>query len=429
MMNRYLFLFLLISAFAIKNGIAINLPEVIENTIYSDNIKTVEMYRLGWKLSNPIINLNSEEQLNFSFDDLNNEPVQYYYTIIHCDRNWRKSKLSQQEYLSSFTDFQLTDYEHSSNTNIRYINYLLTLPNNDVPIVLSGNYVLVIFDKNEPDEPLITWRFYVVEPQLGIKARIRRATHDLAKSENQEVDFVINHSNFPIQNPHSDLKVVVSQNNRTDNAITDLKPLFISNGILEYDYNVENIFKGENEFRAFEIRNVKYAGEGVESISLHPPFYHATLLPHFPRLQNQYNYYKEMNGNFFIEAFGRNYPDIEADYMFVHFNLQVKQPLLGGGIYVYGKLSNWQCTKQYEMKYNFERQQYELTLLLKQGYYNFTYAYKDHQSTEIKSYNLEGSHYQTENDYYIYVYHGRLTDRYDRLVGYQQFNSLSNRSY
>lgn len=428
-MKQFTTLLIFLTALTFQLANAVNLPKVIENTIFSDHLKTVELYRTGWKLSNPIINLNSDEQLTFSFDDLNGEPRPYYYTIYHCDRDWKISRIAQEEYLNSFIDFPLTDYEYSVNTNIRYINYLLTLPNNDVPILLSGNYALVVFDNDFRDEPLITWRFYVAEPIVTVKARIRRATHDVLHGENQEVDFIVEHGNFNIQNPHTDIKVVVSQNFRSDNAISDLKPLYIKNGILEYDYNLENTFKGENEFRAFEIRNIMHTGEGVESISLHPPLYHATLLPDYPRLQKQYNYYKEMNGNYFIELANRNNPEIEADYLFVHFTLQVKQPLLGGGIYVFGKLSNWQCTKPFEMKYSMERQQYELTMLLKQGYYNYTYAYKDYQSNEVKCFNLEGSHHETENDYYIFVYHGRMNDRYDRLIGYQRFNSLLDRSY
>ena len=341
-------------------------------SFYDENIKTVEMYRDGWKLSNPIITLNSDQQLVFSFDDINIERKDYYYTIYHCDRDWEISDLAQQEYLSSFIDFPITDYEFSINTNIQYLNYLVKIPNEDVPIVLSGNYAIVVFDRDNQDQPIITWRFYVVESKVRINAKIRRATFDPTNGENQEIDFIINHESFPINDPVSDIKVVINQNNRTDNSLTNLKPLFIRNGILEYDYNMENVFKGENEFRFFEMRNIKYLGEGVEKINFHEPLYHITLLTHYARAQKQYNYYKEMNGNYFIEAFNKDYPEIEADYMFVHFTLPMAQPLLGGGIYVFGKLSNWQCSKQNEMKYNMERNQYELSLLLKQGYYNFT---------------------------------------------------------
>lgn len=409
--------------------LAVNLPTIIENEIYDSNIKTVEMFRDGWKLSNPIINLNTDEQLVFSFDDINFEKREYYYTIYHCDRDWKISKLAQEEYLKSFVDYAITDYAFSINTNIQYLNYMLKIPNDDIPIIISGNYALVVFDKDNPEKPIITWRFYVVESKISINAKIRRATFDPRNGENQEIDFVINHGSFPINDPISDIKVVISQNNRGDNAITNLKPLFISNGILEYDYNMENTFKGENEFRSFEIRNIKYPGEGVEDIRFIKPLYHVTLETSYGRVQKPYNYYKEMNGNYYIEAFNKDYPEVEADYMFVHFTLPLAQPLLGGGIYVFGKLSNWQCSKFNEMKYNMELNQYEGTLLLKQGYYNFTYAYKDYSSNEVKCYNIEGSHYETENDYQIYVYYGMYTDRYDRLIGYQKFNSLSNRSY
>ncbi len=408
---------------------AVDLPRVIENRVYSENIHTVEMYRAGWKLSNPILTLNADEQLLFSFDDLNVEKTDYYYTIYHCNRNWELSSMSQHEYLGAFVDFPLDDYAYSQNTNIHYINYMLALPNNDVPLTLSGNYVLLVYDRQQPDAPVITWRFYVLEPQVKINARITRPVGDGMRGENQQIDFVIDHGSFSINDAYSDVKVVVTQNNRTDNAITDLKPVYVSPGKLEYEHATGNIFKGENEFRAFEIRNIRYNGEGVESLRYIAPLYHATLLRHIPRVQQQYNYYEEMNGNFFIEAFNKREPEIEADYMMVHFTLDITQPLLGGDIYVFGKLSDWQCNSQNRMSYNLDARQYEHSMLLKQGYYNFIYAYKDEISGEIKSYNLEGSHFQTENDYSIYMYYGRLNDRYDRLVGYQRFNSHRNRSF
>ncbi|MFA9391671.1 MAG: DUF5103 domain-containing protein [Prolixibacteraceae bacterium] len=406
-----------------------NLPRVLENTVYADNLKTVEMYRDGWKLSNPILTLNNEEQLIFSFDDLDNEQKDYYYTIYHCDRNWRISKIPQQDYLDSFLDFPITDAEYSVNTKVRYINYVLRIPNEDVPLKLSGNYALVVFDRDQPDQPLITWRFYVVEPKVSINARIRRASYDPVNGENQEIDFIIDYGNYPIQDPSADLKVVLTQNNRSDNAITDLKPLYISSGRLEYDYSQENVFKGVNEFRSFEIRGIKYPGEGVAEIGFYDPVYHATLLTDQIRTQKKYASTKDLNGNFYIEAYNQTVPEIEADYLFVHFTLALNQPFLGGGVYVFGSLSNWQCNPQNQMKWNFEKHQYELIMLLKQGYYNFMYAYKNDNESVAKCENLEGSHNETENDYQIYVYHGKITDRYDRLIGCQKFNSLTNRTF
>lgn len=429
MYQKKIILFLGIYLALSVSAIAMDLPRVINNAVYSENIHTVEMYRAGWKLSNPIMTLNSDEALVFSFDDLAPERTNYYYTIFHCDKNWRLSSISQHEYLGAFVEFPITDYAYAQNTNIHYVNYMLTLPNEDIPLNISGNYVLVVFDEDNPYEPLITWRFYVMESIAKINARISRPAGDGVRGENQQIDFVIDHGSFHINDAYSDIKVLITQNNRTDNAIADLKPVFVRDGVLEYEHVTGNVFKGENEFRAFETRNFRYAGEGVESVRYLAPLYHATLQRHIPRVQQQYNFYEEMNGNFFIEAFNKREPDIEADYMTVHFTLDIKQPLLGGDVYVFGKLSNWQCTPFNRMSYNLEARRYEHSMLLKQGYYNFIYAYKDEISGEIKSYNLEGSHFQTENDYYIYVYYGRINDKYDRLIGYQRFNSHRNRNY
>jgi hypothetical protein len=418
--------FLLISTCTMVN--AVELPKVLENTINAETIKTVEFYREGWRLSNPIIDLNSDQTLVFSFDDLTSERTDYRYTLFHCDRNWKISRMAQHEYLDAYTDFPLTDFAFSRNTKFQYINYMVRLPNEDVQFKFSGNYALVVFDPEQPDTPLIIWRFYVVEQKVTIAARIHQATFDPANGEGQEVDFTIDKGSFPIQDPFSDLKVVITQNNRTDNAIDNLKPMFINGNVLEYDYNQENTFNGENEFRFFELRSLKYNGERVEELSFRPPYYHITLLPDRLRTQERYNYYQEMNGNFFIEAYNVDIPDYQADYMFVHFRLTTGMPMLGGGIYVLGKLTNWQFKPENEMKYNFDTKQYEISLLLKQGYYNFAYAFKADKEKKAKMYNLEGSHYETENEYQFYVYYGRITDRYDRLIGYNKFNSQLNRS-
>lgn len=418
-----LFLFVRLSCYSV------NLPEVIENDIYSDNIKTVQLFRKGWDLSNPVIVLKSDQVLSFSFDDLSTDVKDYYYTLYHCDRNWRISNMSQQEYLDSFTEYPLDDFDFSVVPMVRYVNYQLELPNSNISFKYSGNYALVVYDKNSPDDPMIIRRFYVVEPLVNIDARIKNATFDPVDGENQEVDFIVDHSNFPIQNPRNEIKVVVTQNGRSDNAIANLKPMFSDDKWLEYDYNEGNSFNGENEFRSFEFRNYKFPGVGVNSITYHQPLYHVTLKTDKLRVQDRYMFDNDLNGRFHIELHNSNMPDVEADYMFVHFTLPLENVLLGGGVYVFGELSNWQCTKLNEMKWSMERHQYELTMLLKQGYYNYTYAWKDLTDNKIKTNAFEGSHHETENDYQIFVYYGKTADRYDRLIGYQKFNSLENRAF
>jgi len=429
-MNQKRISILLFSIFWGLYCFSINLPEVFSNSIFTDNIRTVQFWGDDGSLTNPVITLKSDQILNFSFDDLSTEVRNYYYTIYHCNRDWKLSKISQQEYLESFIDFPLNDHEFSKNTKVRYVNYNLKLPNSDVPIKYSGNYVLVVFNKDDPEEPLITWRFFVVEQLVNIEARIKQSTLDPSRSgENQEIDFLIRHENFQIKNPHTDLKVVISQNNRFDNILDGLDPTFANDQVFTYDYDSENIFTGDNEYRSFEIRGINFPGKGVANISYHPPLYHITLEPDILRVQDRYFYDRELNGQYRIEAYKSDYPEVEADYIFVHFTLKMDQVLSGVGVYVFGGLSNWECSKLNEMKWNMDEKQYELALLLKQGYYNYCYAWKDFSNNKIKLNALEGSHFETENDYFIYVYYGRLSDRFDKLIGCQKFNSLKNRAF
>jgi hypothetical protein len=412
-----------------SNAKAIDLPEKITDHTFVDNIRTVNIYKDGWPLSNPIIVLNSTQKIVLTFDDLSNRNHNYYYTIYHCTHDWKISSIPQQEYLPVFTEYPIIDRAYSVNTKIGYINYMLKLPNEDVSIIYSGNYALVVFDIDEPSKPVLIRRFFVVEDKVNIDARIRPATFDNPEGQGQKVDVKIDYSSFPTKDPYHDMYLVITQNNRSDNAITGLRPVFASNGILDYNYNSENVFIGENEFRYFEIRDIKHPGEGVTNIGFEEPCYYAELEPHHIRTQERYRYYREMNGRYMIEANNASEPEIQAEYMLVYLTLPMDHMLLGGGVYVFGAFNNWECNHLNEMKWNPQKSQYEGSLLLKQGFYNFLYAYMDDKTKKIKCYNLEGSFSETENDYQVYLYYTRISERYDRLIGYKVFNSNTNRAF
>ncbi|NOY95904.1 MAG: DUF5103 domain-containing protein [Chlorobi bacterium] len=395
-----------------------------ENAVFKEDIKSVQLYREGSVLSNPVINLNEDAVLLLKFDDLSGEAKDYYYTIIHCDADWNESFLTQDEYIEGFPDNPVDDYAMSFNTTFKYVNYQLVIPNENVRFTLSGNYVLLVYEDNDKENVVLTKRFYVVEPMVRVEGRVRRATLDAFRGENHEIDFSIFHENFRIDNPRENVKVVITQNNRWDNSIRDLKPLFIKDNELEYDYNRENIFRAGNEFRYFDIRTRRMNGEGVMRVDFLRPYYHVTLHPDEVRANKKYFFYEEMNGKYVIESqeLVDDY-DLECDYVFVHFSLPLESILIGGTVNVFGGLTDWNANKSNEMTWNFEKCTYELTLLLKQGYYNYEYVYVETGSAVANDTNIEGSFWETEDDYQIYVYYKGTAGRYDRLIGYKQLNS------
>jgi hypothetical protein len=427
-------LILIIIATALLNGIH-NFPQneeenyYYEDAVYNENIKTVMMHREGFELSNPVWEMGEEIPLVFKFDDLSGEVKDYYYTIIHCDADWNESYIPQTDYIDGFVKNPLDDYARSFNTSFEYINYRLFLPNENIDFKISGNYALVVYEGYNKDNIILSKRFHVVEPVIDVEGTVRRATLDAFKGENQEVDFTIYHENLNIENPREEVKVVIMQNNRWDNAIRDLKPLFIRDRSLIYDYNRENVFTAGNEFRYFDNRTNRVNGENVLSTEFHRPYFHKTLMPDDVRSNRKYFSYEEMNGKYVIESQDREVQDYdtECDYTFVHFTLELESILLGGSVNVFGALNNWNANKTNEMTWNYDTSAYENTLLLKQGYYNYIYVYVPKGSNVADHKNIEGSYWETENDYQIFVYYREMASRYDRLIGYRQLNSVTNR--
>ncbi len=395
-----------------------------QNAVYSESIKTVQFFRVGSELSNPEYILGSDAKLVFKFDDLAEAVKNYSYTIIHCDADWNESYMQQSAYLEGQLDIMISDYAMSNNTTMKFVNYQLQIPNDECSPKLSGNYALLVFQDNNRDNLILIQRFYVVEPLVRIDALVKKATFDPFNGSNQEIDFKIFMDKVRIQNPRDELKVVLMQNRRWDNAVRNLKPSNIQDNFLDYDYNKENVFPGGNEFRFFDIRTSRHSGENVSTIEFFRPFFHATLLPDAVRSNKPYIGYKEMNGNFFIESQDRVTDfDTECDYEFVHFFLPMQSQLLGGSVNVFGALTGWNANKTNEMKWNFEHDGYELTLLLKQGYYNYEYVYVPNGSMKADAVNIEGSFFITENEYQIFAYYADKSVGYDRLVGFETINS------
>ena len=134
--------FLILSFSAIFNLLALDKADqyYYQNAVFRDEIKSVQLYREGNELSNPVFELGSDVRLLLKFDDLAEDVKNYSYTIIHCDASWNESYIQQSEYLSGFPDNPITDYAMSFNTTIKFVNYQLTIPNDDCSLKYSGNY-------------------------------------------------------------------------------------------------------------------------------------------------------------------------------------------------------------------------------------------------------------------------------------------------
>lgn len=390
------------------------------NKTFNPNIKTILCYKTEEELSLPIINLNSEEKLLVSFDDLDSDIKNYYFTIIHCDANWQKSELMESEYISGFTNEAIIDYEFSFNTIQKFTHYNFTFPTEQIRPILSGNYIFKVYE--EGGENIFYKRFMVLDTKLNIEANVRRATLAENRNTKHEIDFTLNHKNLVVSDPFSDIIVHVKQNNREDNAIKDLTPIFIKNNELVYDYEDDNTFWGNNEFRHFDIKSLRYHSEKIKSISFDSIHNHVYLFNDKKRPFDHYSIEPDINGKFLIKSQEGRESAIEADYAFVHFTLPLDN-VSYGEIFLLGGFSEWDLNNDFKMQYNHQKKQYETSIYLKQGYYNYLYALQDSTTKRIDVSFIEGTHYQTRNDYYIYVYFRGVGERHDSFIGFLKTSS------
>lgn len=402
-----------------------NQSQKYDNHIFTDRIKTVILHREGWELSWPIMELNSNQKLVFSFDYLGEDIQDYYYTFIHCNANWQPSNLFPSEYLEGFTDNRIEEYDYSFNTTIRYIHYELILPNEYFRFKLSGNYVLHVYRNNDPEDIVISQRFAVTESRVAITITPKRPSFTSFRDSGQEIDFSISYQGYPVRNPYQDIRVAICQNNRWDNAITGLKPSFLRNQVLIYDYAVENVFRGGSEYRYFDFKSLRYQSEYVKEIDFRNDYYHVALHPDPLRTSGSYFFHEDLNGRFYVDVQEQTNRNTDADYAWVYFTLPYLSPPDDGQVYVFGGLSNWEWNDRNRMRYNPESQSYELSMLLKQGFYNYEYIFVSDREGVADNSWFEGNHFETENDYVIYVYHHDDAFRYEKLIGVTVVNTLN----
>ena len=389
------------------------ISKIKKNTFY--DIRTILLYNSKNEMSLPIINLNSEEKLELRFDDLTKDISKFFVTIEHFDSNWKKSNLLKSEYVEGFIKDEIINYDYSFNTLREYIHYSYIFPSENLKPTISGNYKLKVFDSY--GDTVFSKKFMVLEKKINLNVNIKKATLSQDRKIKHEIDFIINHKNFDIVDPFSQLKVIIKQNNKDDNAITDLKPMYIRNSTLIYDFNEENTFLGNNEFRHFDIKSMRYYSERVKSIYSDSSKFKVTLYSDNKKPFNNYSIEPDLNGKFYIKSQEARNSSTEAEYVDVLFSLR-SEYISNGDLYIIGEMNDWKKNENFKLDYNFQKKQYEKEVFLKQGYYNYHYAINDTSLDYLDVASIEGTHYQTRNEYQIYVYFKDLNDRYEKLIGF-----------
>tara|TARA_Y100000991_G_scaffold214612_1_gene202792 strand:- start:1032 stop:2417 length:1386 start_codon:yes stop_codon:yes gene_type:complete len=394
-----------------------------ENAIYNNSIRSVQLHPLRFEMGNPLIRLSFRDSLLLSFDDLTSDPQNYSFSLVHCNADWTPSDLMESEYLEGFYEVPITDYQFSFNTIQNYIHYQTVIPSANLKPTLSGNYLLIVFPENQKDQPILSQRMMILNEKVSVKGSVKRATDLEQRNYQHEIDFSINHSGYDIDNPFVDITPIITQNSRWDNAIIGLQAVFVKDDEIVYDHEDKNLFDGGNEYRFFDIQSLRYLSERLANISFEADTHKVVLRTDEARRFKRYSgLVQDINGKRLIRVQEGSRNSIEADYALVRFTLPYEHEISHGDLYVFGQISNYGFPESHRMTYNTEKNYYEANIYLKQGYYNYEYVLKKHEGGNINRF-IEGTHYQTVNDYHIYIYHRPTGESYDQLIGIQKLTS------
>ena len=414
-----LFIVLSITTFAQIEGIQ------YDDAIYDEGIHAVQFHVTDFPLTQPIIELGEDSSFTVSFDDLNEQIRDIYYTIIHCDMSWQPSDLNNMEYIDGFDEDQLDDSDFSSNTLTEFTHYEFELPNDNMRWTKSGNYILVVYTTDGDKLPLFTRRFMVVDTKSKIDTELMRAANANKVRTHQEIDFVVTPYNLKMREPRNELRAIVLQNGRWDNAVTDIPPYSINRDKVIFDYQDRVSFPAGKEYRFLDLRSFRFRGEGIATIEEYEDVYEVTMIPDIDLSPFSYQYFRDINGSFTLGNIDEQNDPLRTDYGLVLFSVKRDVPFYDKDVYRFGKLTDWQIKEKFKMAYSEKLGLYAVDVLIKQGYYNYTYALVDKKTKEVDTTFFDGNWFEAENDYTILLYHRPFGARYDQLVGRKTFKSLS----
>lgn len=400
-----------------------------EKAVISENIRSVKLHLAGNQLAYPIIRLNTNDQLELHFDDMDADVKYYAYTFELYNADWTPAPVSQFDYMKGFTMVRINTYRNSSIALTPYTHYMATLPDRNTYPTRAGNYLLKVYLNGDTKRLVFSKRFLVVDNRLNVTGNIVQPYNPSVFKTHQKVQFWVNAQPLKPNNVFQQIKVVILQNHRWDNAIYGLQPTFNRQLVLEYNTENEGLFPGQREWRWVNLTSLRMQTDRIDSGVYTNRGQTLYLKAEGERASFQYRYYRDANGMYSLSNIENNNPYWQGDYATVCFRYQTPsgQPYPNADVYLFGELTNYQLNESTRLKYNTATGYYETQQLLKQGYYDYIYVTRDRKTGVVSTVVTEGNYWETENDYTILVYYRPLGGRSDELVGITRLNSLANR--
>lgn len=394
---------------------------------YKSSVASVSLFADGNQTKEPLIPLaNPTHRLTLWFDLLGNEGKVLNYTFIHCTNDWFPSDIRRSIYAAGFDYGLIDDFEFSRNTLVDYVHYQLRFPDSEMFPLISGNYLLIVYEDDLTEDRIyFTRRFMVMDEKASIIATVPRYCDELALSDtHQQLDVNVSMASIMTGNVHEYASLTIRQNGRWDNAAVGIKPSFIYPDRISYEHNPMTVFEAANQYRRLNFSDFYFQSENIAHIYQTDDYYVVDYATCESRARKPYITYEDIHGEkyVYIANEGRE-TATEADYAWVNIFLRWPVPLDEEDMYVMGAVNDWRLDERSLMRYDYNLRGYLCQLLLKQGYYNFMLVSANRNTGEISTDLTEGNYWDTNNLYRIYFYYYNAIKGYDELIGYTTVNS------
>jgi len=335
-------------------------------------------------------------------------------------------------YTKGFTQQRIGTYRYSSIALTRYTHYQALLPDRNTTLTMSGNYLLKVFLDGDTSKLAFTRRLLVLEQKASINGQVLQPFAPQLFKTHQKIQFSANINGLNTFSAAQQVKVVILQNNRWDNAKKDIKPTFVRGNTLEYNSENNSIFPAGKEWRWLDLRSFRLQSDRVQRADYQKTTTDMYLFPDADRTAQRYVYFRDLNGMYLVETYETINPYWQGDFATVHFSLAAPNGIAYADkdIYMAGQLTNYEFNDKTKMVFNAEKGVYECTAFLKQGYYNYSYVTltdKKQEGLNPSLENTEGNYWGTENSYMVLVYFRPFGSRADELIGYTLVNSSFQR--
>ena len=396
--------------------------------VYKPNISTVQLFQYGNQQAMPIYTLNSGDQIELGFDDMEGSLKSYYYTYVLCDYNWKPVDINPFDYIKGFTQNRISTYRYSSIAYTRYTHYQAILPERNSYPIKSGNYLLKVFLDGDTSKLVFTKQMLVLDLKSAVAAAVVQPFTPQYFSTHQRIRFTATVSGLNTFSAAQQVKAVVLQNNRWDIAQRDIAPTFVRGNSLEYNSENVAVFAAGKEWRWLDLRSFRLQSDRVDHANYNKSSTDIFLKTDIDRTPQRYVYFPDYNGMYNITTYESINPFWQGDYATVYFKFATPngEAYPGKNIYLAGGFTDYVLSDKWKMKFNEEKKIYEATAFLKQGYYNYTYISVDEKNPADRI-ALEGNYWETENSYTVLIYYKSFTDRSDRLIGVSRINSRNDR--